>query len=536
MAPTRTRQRAARIAAILGIISLVSGVAGGLDRAGAAVTTVSVNPSPNPSITDGSTTTSTASVSAGAGAVSDISVTVGTTHSRLGDLTYTLTHMATGTSVVLLDRPGTVDASNGDNSNLLATSPITFTAGPATAAELMGSGAGMSTNATACLTDAVCTYQAHGTLSSFDGLAATGDWRLTITDTSNQDTGSFDQWSITVTSTDAPVPHAPVAGDDAFATDEDTPLTVTAAGLLGGDTDEDAGTTLTVAGTGTPAHGELSAVGTDGSFTYTPDADWHGDDTFTYTVSDGALTDTGTATITVASVNDGPTAQDDALTTDEDTPGSVDVVANDSDLEGDPLDVSDATQGAHGTVDCLAGICTYTPDAGYAGPDAFTYTVADLDEGSDTASVQVTVTAAPDEPQDPQCEQDEVLVDGVCTTPDPEVPVCDEGDVLVDGICTTPEPEEPMCDEGDVLVDGICTTPDPEEPPLGPVDEDFGVTTTSTTTPLPRVTDVGPAQQQGSTQVALPRTGSEGFRLVPLGLGLLLLGAALVGGRPRRTT
>ena len=87
-----------------------------------------------------------------------------------------------------------------------------------------------------------------------------------------------------------------------------------------------------------------------------------------------------------------PDAIDDTLTTTPGAPGTVDVLANDTDPNGDALTVTSFTQGAHGTVECTtAGLCTYTPAAGFAGTDAFAYTVSDGHGGTDTASVAVTV-------------------------------------------------------------------------------------------------------------------------------------------------
>ncbi|MCQ4349164.1 cadherin-like domain-containing protein [Pseudomonas stutzeri] len=54
------------------------------------------------------------------------------------------------------------------------------------------------------------------------------------------------------------------------------------------------------------------------SYTYTPPADFHGIDTVDYTVTDGSLTDTATLTLTVTPVNDAPVAQNDAVTVSED--------------------------------------------------------------------------------------------------------------------------------------------------------------------------------------------------------------------------
>ena len=92
-------------------------------------------------------------------------------------------------------------------------------------------------------------------------------------------------------------------------------------------------------------------------------------------------------------MNEAPNAINDALTTAQGTAGSVNVRANDTDPDGDPLSVTPKTNGAHGTVACItAGVCTYTPAAGFSGADSFTYTVKDGHGGTDTATVAVTVT------------------------------------------------------------------------------------------------------------------------------------------------
>jgi hypothetical protein len=94
------------------------------------------------------------------------------------------------------------------------------------------------------------------------------------------------------------------------------------------------------------------------------------------------------------------------LSTDEDVAGVVDVLTNDSDADGDTLTVSANSQGAHGTVTCAAGSCTYTPAAGFSGSDSFTYTVSDGNGGTDTATVNVTVT-----PAQQGCSTDELTLE-----------------------------------------------------------------------------------------------------------------------------
>ena len=79
----------------------------------------------------------------------------------------------------------------------------------------------------------------------------------------------------------------------------------------------------------------------DGALEYTPNENFNGVETLTYSISDGnGGTDTATVTITVNPVNDDPEAVDDSYTTDEDTVLSIapaGVLANDSDLDGDTL-------------------------------------------------------------------------------------------------------------------------------------------------------------------------------------------------------
>ena len=187
---------------------------------------------------------------------------------------------------------------------------------------------------------------------------------------------------------------APVATDDGFAVDEDTLLQVAAAGVLANDTDGD-GDALSVTLLSDVSNGTLVLNG-DGSFDYTPDADFNGADAFTYTVSDGfGGADTATVTLTVNAVNDDPVAVDDTATTEVDTGVEIDVVANDTDVEGDARTVTGVTQGANGAVTINpAGTVTYTPNAGFAGDDAFTYDIADGNGGTATATVNVTVAPA----------------------------------------------------------------------------------------------------------------------------------------------
>src|SRR5207249_4100672 len=120
--------------------------------------------------------------------------------------------------------------------------------------------------------------------------------------------GTADSIAATVTLNVSSVNDAPVAVADAYATDEDNALNVPAAsGVLANDTDADTDPLTAVPGT-TPPPATLT-LNADGSFTYTPAANFNGTDSFTYKANDGAADSvTATVTLNVGSVNDSPTA------------------------------------------------------------------------------------------------------------------------------------------------------------------------------------------------------------------------------------
>ena len=189
--------------------------------------------------------------------------------------------------------------------------------------------------------------------------------------------------------------EAPEAADDEATTDEDRALTVD---VLANDTDPD-GDGLRVESVSPPAHG-TTRIASDGGVTYTPAANYHGVDRFTYVVSDpDGLTAEAAVSVTVLSVNDPPAAEDDEATTDEDRALTVDVLANDTDPDGDGLRVESVSPPAHGTTRIASdGGVTYTPAANYHGVDRFTYVVSDPDGLTAEAAVSVTVLSVNDAP------------------------------------------------------------------------------------------------------------------------------------------
>jgi PKD repeat protein len=233
------------------------------------------------------------------------------------------------------------------------------------------------------------TQPAHG---SFDGTTYTpaGNYHGpdSFTYTATDPDSESDSGTITITVT--PANDAPDVQDRTLETNEDTPLAITFSG-----TDVD-GDTLTFTNAD-PSHGTFAGG------VYTPAANYHGPDSFTYTADDGhGGTDTATVTITVRPVNDAPDVQDRALETDEDTPLAIAFAG--TDVDGDTLTFTN-TDPSHGTF--AGGV--YTPAANYHGPDSFTYTADDGHGGTDTATVTITVKPVDDPP---------VALDQSLTTPE----------------------------------------------------------------------------------------------------------------------
>jgi VCBS repeat-containing protein len=213
--------------------------------------------------------------------------------------------------------------------------------------------------------------------------------------------GALESNQATVTITVTASNDGPTAADDAYGTAEDTALTVAAPGVLANDTDPD-GDALSVTVESLPAHGSLSLNG-DGSFTYTPTADYNGSDSFTYQASDSTVESSpATVTITVSAVNDAPTAATDTYSSAEDTTLTVaapGVLSNDGDPDGNTLSAVLVAGPSHGALTLNAnGSFTYTPTANYNGSDSFTYRASDGSLTSNLATVTLTVSAVNDAP------------------------------------------------------------------------------------------------------------------------------------------
>lgn len=193
--------------------------------------------------------------------------------------------------------------------------------------------------------------------------------------------------------------YAPVARPDSFAIAEDHSLTgnVLADNGAGADSDPNGDALTVTPRTITTARGGTVTIQANGSFVYTPLANFHGTDSFNYTVSDSfGLSSIGTATIAVANINDAPTAVADTFTIATTATRTGNLLLNDSDVDGDLLSAVPAsfTTARGGVVTIGAnGQYTYRNMDGLVGTDSFTYTVRDGNGGTSTATVTATLTA-----------------------------------------------------------------------------------------------------------------------------------------------
>jgi gliding motility-associated-like protein len=203
--------------------------------------------------------------------------------------------------------------------------------------------------------------------------------------------GLCDNATVTITVTES---APPVAGEDFFTTAEDTAIS----GNVGTNDVEPDGSPLSFILLTSPNNGDLVLNG-DGTFTYTPSANFNGTDSFTYSACDPTpICDATTVTITVTPVVDLPVANDDAIQTDQNVTFNGNVTFNDVEGDGDALTVTLVSDVTNGTLTIQAdGSFTYVPNTDYLGFDSFEYTLCDAD-GCDNAIVTIEVQIPNDAP------------------------------------------------------------------------------------------------------------------------------------------
>ncbi|WP_225412302.1 tandem-95 repeat protein [Stigmatella hybrida] len=186
---------------------------------------------------------------------------------------------------------------------------------------------------------------------------------------------------------DHPKPNLPpTVADVSVSTAENTPVAITVS-------PEDANGDALEVTFEPPIHGTLT--GTGPSVTYTPKANFTGEETFQVSVSDGQATAMATIKVTVQPVNDGPVAGNDMAATDEDVPltlAASTLLANDTDAEGQPLTISAVQNPSNGMATLSGTDITFSPNANFNGVAAFEYVLTD---GQSTSTGLVTVTVNP---------------------------------------------------------------------------------------------------------------------------------------------
>ncbi|MEZ8696527.1 Ig-like domain-containing protein, partial [Vibrio lentus] len=244
--------------------------------------------------------------------------------------------------------------------------------------------------------------------------------------------------------------NSPIGDTVSFTTNEDTPVNGTLSA-----SDED-GDSMSFTKSTDPSNGTV-VVDENGDWTYTPNENYKGDDSFTVEVSDGqGGTDTITVNIGVIPINDAPVGNDISVTTDEDTPVSGSLTATDAD--NDQLTFSKGTEPSNGSV--LVGEngnWTYTPDENYNGSDSFTVVVSDGQGGTDTITVDVGVVLSNDAP-DVDSNSITVAEESTNTSLGLSAPTDADGDSLTITVTGLPSLGTVTLADGTALTNGMTLT------------------------------------------------------------------------------
>lgn len=259
----------------------------------------------------------------------------------------------------------------------------------------------------AILTYSIIATPSHGTVVLIDATSGA----FTYTPSANYNgpdsftfkasDGALDSNTATVSITVTAVNDAPVAVDVSLSTLEDT---ATSGILAASDVDS---ASLIYSIVANPAHGTVIITNdATGAYIYTPAANYNGADSFTFQASDGSLvSNVAAAHIVITAVNDSPTSGTDNYSLIADSMLNVaapGVLSNDHDVDGDPLTAALVLNPTHGVVVFnVNGSFTYTPQAGYSGPDSFAYQASDGTLSGPVTQVNLVVNpiVPPETPQ-----------------------------------------------------------------------------------------------------------------------------------------
>ena len=226
------------------------------------------------------------------------------------------------------------------------------------------------------------------------------DWDGDGTAGAGMTDGAFKGSSASFNLVQALPPGSPIANDFTVFTDIDTD--VLGIDMLANAEDGDLpGTTLSLDGCSSPSAEGGTVTENLGSDTcdYLSPGVLAVNDSFTYTVFDGALT-SAPGTVTIDIINEPPTCDTTTLTTSKDVPLPIDesdLIGQCTDPDGaEPLSVDNITvPPGNGTLSAALPPFEYIPNAGYTGPDSFQYTVSDTRGGITTATANIVVSAQP---------------------------------------------------------------------------------------------------------------------------------------------
>ena len=314
---------------------------------------------------------------------------------------------------------------------LAGTTGLSFTVGDGTSDASM-TFSGTLTNINAALNG--MTYLGNADYNGPDTLS------IGVNDNGNSGTGGAQSDAKTTSIAITAIDDAPVAVADGYSTNEDTPLVVNAAsGVLANDTDIDtAHASLTAVLNVGPANASAFTLNSDGSFNYTPNANFSGSDSFTYHANDGTLdSNIVTVTLTITAVNDAPVItrpaaiianEDQTFTFNGGNTVSISDVDAGAGSETVSLSVTNGTLTLAGTtglsfavgdgtadasmtfsgtltdINAALNGMTYVGNANYSGPDALSIGVNDNgNSGSggaqtDAKSTSIAITAVNDAP------------------------------------------------------------------------------------------------------------------------------------------
>jgi large repetitive protein len=319
-----------------------------------------------------------------------------------GTLNYTPNANYNGTDTI------TYTISDGRGGTSTATMPITITPvndAPTAVGTLppranVDGASGISVQTASAFADVdgpTATYSAAGLPNGLLINSVTGEITGTINRSASQTNGGV--YNVVVTRSDGSLSvtqvfswtvtnPAPVAVNDTQLTvNED--IAGTTVNVLANDSDPDGDPISIISATAT--NGSVT-IGTGGLLTFTPNLNYNGPATITYTISDGqGGTATATVPVNVVSVNDAPIAANDTASTTGSTPVNVYVLNNDSDPDGGTLSVTSATS-PNGTVTVNPdGSVRFVANPGFSGPATVTYTISDGQGGTATATVTINV-------------------------------------------------------------------------------------------------------------------------------------------------